>query len=155
MSTARTATVLSVARLPRARAFTRHYLEMVVAMVVGMVALGPVWSWLFARIGATDLFSRPDLAALVMATNMTISMAAWMRFRGHGWAPVAEMAAAMYLPFIMLFVPLWAGLISEATLMVTGHLLMLVAMAGAMLLRPHEYTHLHHAAQQARQGLPS
>ena len=149
MSTTHTATVLSTARYPRARAFTRHYLEMVIAMVVGMLALAPVWSWAVERIGATELFARPDLAALVMATDMTIAMSAWMRFRGHGWAPITEMAAAMYLPFIILFVPLWAGLITEATLMVAGHLLMLVAMAVAMLLRVHEYTHTHHAAQQA------
>lgn len=152
MSTARTATVLSVARLPRVRAFVRHYLEMVIAMVVGMVALGPVWPWLFSRVGATELFSRPDLAALVMATDMTIAMSAWMRFRGHGWAPIAEMAAAMYLPFIILFLPLWAGLIPEATLTVAGHLLMLVAMAAAMLLRPHEYTHTHHTHHCAQQA---
>jgi hypothetical protein len=30
----------------RAWLFTRHYLEMVVAMILGMVILGPVWSWL-------------------------------------------------------------------------------------------------------------
>lgn len=152
MSTTRTATDPSTVRDRRARAFARHYLEMVIAMFVGMVALAPVWSWAVERIGATELFSRPDLAALAMATDMTIAMSAWMRFRGHGWAPVAEMAAAMYLPFIILFLPLWAGLISETTLMVAGHLLMLVAMAGAMLLRPQEYTHTHHthhAAQQA------
>ncbi|MEX5259745.1 hypothetical protein [Kocuria sp. CPCC 205263] len=149
MSTTRTATVLATARDRRARAFARHYLEMVIAMVVGMIVLAPVWSWVLERIGATELFSRPDLAALVMVTDMTIAMSAWMRFRGHGWAPIAEMAAAMYLPFIILFVPLWAGLISAATLMVAGHLLMLVAMAGVMLLRPQEYTHAHHAAQQA------
>ncbi|MFE7631119.1 hypothetical protein [Kocuria sp. NPDC057446] len=145
MSTTRTATV----RDRRARAFARHYLEMVVAMVVGMIALAPVWSWVLERIGVTELFSRPDLAALVMATDMTIAMSVWMRFRGHGWAPIAEMAAAMYLPFIILFVPLWAGLISATTLMVAGHLLMLVAMAGAMLLRVHEYTHAHHHTHHA------
>ncbi|GAA1755460.1 hypothetical protein [Kocuria aegyptia] len=148
MSTTHTATVPSTARYRPARAFARHYLEMVVAMFVGMIALAPVWSWVAEWIGAIELFARPDLAALVMATDMTIAMSAWMRFRGHGWAPIAEMAAAMYLPFIILFVPLWAGLISEAALMVAGHLLMLVAMAGAMRLRPQEYTHAHHAAQQ-------
>ena len=152
MSITRTVTVLFTARYRRARAFTGHYLEMVIAMVVGMLALGPVWSWVFERVGATELFSRPDLAAMVMATDMTIAMSAWMRFRGHRWAPIAEMAAAMYLPFILLFVPLWAGLISEATLMVAGHMLMLVAMAGAMLLRPHEYSHTQHSLHAAQQA---
>jgi hypothetical protein len=42
-----------------------------------------------------------------MATNMTIAMSAWMRYRGHRWAATAEMAAAMYLPFIVLLFPLW------------------------------------------------
>jgi hypothetical protein len=38
-------------------------------------------------------------------------------------------------------VPLAFDLISEGALMLWGHVLMLVAMAAAMLLRPHEYAH--------------
>lgn len=50
--------------------FVRHYLEMVVAMVLGMVVLGMLWpsGWLV----------RPDVHALVMATDMTIPMVLWM-----------------------------------------------------------------------------
>jgi hypothetical protein len=51
------------------------------------------------------------------------------------------MGAAMYLPFLVLFVPLALGLIGEGALMLWGHVLMLPAMAAAMLLRPHEYAH--------------
>ena len=74
-----------------------------------------------------------------MATNMTVAMSAWMKIRGHGWRPIVEMGAAMYVPFLVLFVPLALGLIDTGALMLWGHLLMLPAMAGAMLLRPHEY----------------
>ena len=116
--------------------FTRHYLEMVVAMVVGMVVLGPleglVWPGLDDRI---------DVHALVMATNMAIGMGAWMRFRGHSWRGIAEMSASMYLPFAVLLVPYWAGAIGADALMTWGHVLMLPAMALAMLLRPAEYAH--------------
>lgn len=126
------------------RRFTRHYLEMVVAMVVGMVVLGPMESAALGALGWSAALDRPDLNALVMATNMTLAMSAWMRWRGHTWTPIAEMAAAMYLPFVVLFVPLWLGAISAGTLMVAGHLLMLPAMAVAMLLRRDEYTHAHH-----------
>jgi hypothetical protein len=150
MSTTDTTAPLPMAYFSRVWAFVRHYLEMVIAMAVGMIALAPLWSWLFAQAGLTQLFSRPDLSCLVMATDMTIVMAVWMRVRGHGWAPIAEMGAAMYLPFLVLFVPLWTGLISAHTLMVAGHLLMLVAMAVAMLLRPDEYTHAHHHHHKAR-----
>lgn len=78
---------------------------------------------------------------MIMATNMTVAMSAWMRFRGHGWRPIVEMNAAMYLPFPVLFVPLELELIDAGALMLWGHLLMLPAMAVAMLLRPYEYAH--------------
>jgi hypothetical protein len=122
------------------RQFVRHYLEMLVAMVVGMVALGPLWT---LALGSSGPLDRPELNALVMATNMTVAMSAWMRFRSHSWRATAEMAAAMYVPFLVLFPPLWLGVIDSRTMVVAGHVLMLPAMAGVMLLRPHEYLHHH------------
>jgi hypothetical protein len=123
--------------------FVRHYLEMVVAMVVGMVALGPLWTLALDAARTPAVLDRPELNALVMATNMTVAMSAWMRYRGHGWRATAEMAAAMYVPFLVLFPPLWLGVIDSGTMVVAGHVLMLAAMAGVMLLRPHEYVHNH------------
>ncbi len=124
-----------------AKRFVLHFLEMVVAMAVGMVALHPVWVFVLDTVGATELMHDPYAGALIMATNMTVAMSAWMRFRGHRWRPIAEMGAAMYLPFLVLFVPLALELIDEGVLMLWGHVLMLLAMAAAMLLRPHEYAH--------------
>ena len=124
------------ARAHRVRHFVRHYLEMVVAMLVGMVVLGPVEGLVWP-----DLTARADVGVLVMATNMAIGMGAWMRYRGHSWRGVAEMSASMYVPFLVLLVPFWAGAIGEHALMAWGHLLMLPAMAAAMLLRPAEYAH--------------
>ena len=125
------------------RRFVQHFLEMVVAMVVGMVALGPLWTLALDAAGVPGLLDRPELDSLVMATNMTVAMSAWMRYRGHGWAATAAMAAAMYVPFLVLFPPLWMDAISPGTMIVAGHMLMLPAMAGVMLLRPHEYLHGH------------
>jgi len=73
-------------------------------------------------------------------------MVAWMRFRGHGWASIVEMAAAMYLPFIVLFGPYWAGLVSAETMLLAGHVLMLPCMVAVMLHRREEYSqdHAHH-----------
>ncbi len=112
----------------------RHYVEMVVAMVAGMFALGPLWDLVWP--GWTD---RTEIHVLVMATNMAIGMGAWMRFRGHSWIAIGEMSAAMYVPFLVLFVPYWAGAVSADTVMTVGHVLMLPAMAAAMLWRPAEY----------------
>lgn len=120
--------------------FIRHYLEMIVAMIVGMVALGPLWSVAGEALGWSAALERPEPMALIMATNMTIAMTAWMRYRGHGWPATLEMAAAMYVPFLLLFPPLWLGILPTSGLMIGGHVLMLPAMAGVMLLRPGEYT---------------
>src|SRR5689334_7542698 len=92
--------------------FLRHYLEMVVAMVVGMVLLGPVWTLAFP--GLPD---RPAALALVMATDMAVGMAAWTLVRGHGGRSTAEMCAAMYLPFLVLLVPYALGLADGAAVM--------------------------------------
>jgi hypothetical protein len=124
-----------------AKKFVLHFAEMVVAMAVGMVVLHPLWMFLLDALDAAALMHNPYTGALIMATNMTVAMSAWMKFRGHRRRPIAEMGAAMYVPFLVLFVPLALELIDTGTLMLWGHLLMLPAMAVAMLLRPHEYAH--------------
>ncbi len=136
-------TDVRTARRRRVRKLVVHYLEMVVAMLVGMVALQPLWNMAFDAVGWSAVLDRPEPMALVMATNMTIGMTAVMRWRKHSWRACAEMAAAMYLPFVVLFVPMWAGLLSVDGMYLWGHLLMLFAMAGAMAIRPDEYAHCH------------
>lgn len=119
----------------------RHYLEMVLAMCAGMAVLVAVGGGLSA-LGLPVSFG-VEADTLLMATAMALAMAVWMRHRRHGWAAVLEMSAAMYLPFVALFVPLWTATITPDDLVLWGHLLMLPAMAGAMMLRPHEYTRPH------------
>ena len=126
---------------PSPKQFARHFAEMVVAMAVGMVVLHPLWMLVLDAAGAATLMHNPYTGALIMATNMTVAMSAWMRFRGHRWRSIFEMGAAMYVPFLVLFVPLGLELIDSGALMLWGHVLMLPAMAVAMLLRPKEYAH--------------
>ncbi|MDD7964084.1 hypothetical protein [Actinomycetospora lemnae] len=119
---------------PRARRLTRfagHYLEMVVAMVVGMVALAPLWpaAWVASE----------GVHAVVMATDMTVAMVLWMALRRHRWPRIAEMAAVMSLPFVALLVPYGLGVLPGSALMVAGHVIMFPLMLLAMLWRRHEY----------------
>lgn len=46
---------------------------MLVAMLIGMELLGPLWTP-----------ERVELSALWMAVSMSVPMALWMRYRGHG-----------------------------------------------------------------------
>lgn len=132
------------------RHFGRHYLEMVAAMLVGMVVLGPVWGLALSLLGLSDLRHYSELVAVVMATNMTIGMSVWMRHRGHGWTSIGEMAVAMYLPFVVLFAPYWAGLISGRAMLFAGHVLMLPFMFVVMLRRRDEYARNHRSHRTHR-----
>jgi hypothetical protein len=81
---------------------------------------------------------------------MTVPMVAWMRYRGHGWQPSGEMAAAMLLPtFVAIALDATAVVADAGALMVGEHIAMLLFMLAAMLLRPAEYTHAHHASAEA------
>ncbi|KAB8194712.1 AraC family transcriptional regulator [Nonomuraea phyllanthi] len=118
--------------------FVWHYIEMVIAMGLGMLLLGMVWSAVLPEI------TRTDVAVLVMAADMTIGMAVWMAVRRHSRAAIAEMSLAMVLPFVVLLVPYWFGVLPGHLVMSLGHLLMFVLMAVAMLRRRDEYLHHHH-----------
>jgi flagellar biosynthetic protein FliP len=109
-------------------------LEMIIAMVVGMIALEPVWSFLWPGLSGVT-----TAQVLVMATDMSVGMGLWMRFRRHGWPSIVEMSAAMYAPFVVLLPFYWASLLSGSALMIAGHVLMVPAMLAAMLRRRHEY----------------
>jgi hypothetical protein len=132
MTTATTSTENTRSTRKLAR-FVGHYVEMAAAMVVGMVALGPLWpaAWLV----------RADVDALAMATNMTLAMVLWMCIRRHSWPRIVEMSAVMYLPFVALLVPYWLGVLSGTGLMIAGHVIMFPLMLVAMLWRRSEYWH--------------
>ena len=123
--------------------FLRHFLEMIVAMIIGMVALGTSVAAILALLGHSDLLHYAALRALLMATYMTVGMSLWMRYRGHSWPRVREMAGAMFGPFILFLIPFWGGLISGGGLLAGGHVLMLPFMLGVMLVRREEYSQDH------------
>lgn len=131
------------------RHFVRHYVEMVVAMFLGMgVLLPPLGAAL--RAAGTSLHSSDVLMISAMALTMTAPMVGWMRYRGHSWPVCADMAAAMAIPTLAVLALLWSGLVADlGTLLVIEHVAMLPSMLVAMLLRRDEYTgSVHHHGQQ-------
>jgi hypothetical protein len=130
------------------RHLVRHYVEMVVAMFLGMVVLGLPAGWALGTVGSSWSELNTDAPALMllgMAATMTAPMVGWMRYRGHGWRANTEMSASMLVPTFAAIALLEAGLVDDiGVLLVVEHVAMLLGMLGVMLLRPAEYTH-HHA----------
>jgi hypothetical protein len=131
------------------RHFTRHYVEMVIVMFAGMAVLGLPAGWAMTAMGTSwDELQSDAPAAMfgLMAMTMIVPMVAWMRFRGHGWRANGEMSLSMVLPTLGAIALLSADVAEDVgALLVAEHGVMLLAMLGAMLLRPSEYTGHAHA----------
>jgi flagellar biosynthetic protein FliP len=122
------------------KTFIRHYLEMLLAMFIGMGVLAGGLAMAGVKIASVEL------ALLWMAFTMSLPMVAWMRYRGHGWAPSGEMTASMFLPSVAAILLLWVGVVEDrGALMGIQHVVMFPAMLGAMLLRRDEYSGHAHA----------
>lgn len=88
--------------------FWRHFLEMLGAMVVGMIATGAIF---LSLTGLTTweqvTVQYPTQVLLAMAAGMSLPMVAWMLYRGMGRKNAYEMAAAMVLPVIPFLCLVW------------------------------------------------
>jgi hypothetical protein len=126
-------------RKRRLSAFWRHFVEMLGAMVVGMIATGAVFlSIVGLKTWDQVTIQYPTQALLAMAAGMTVPMAAWMLYRGMGWRNASEMAAAMVLPGIPFLCPVWFGVTRSAQC--GGYcVLTVVAMLAVMVHRRSEY----------------
>ena len=130
-----------------ARHFVRHLGEMLIAMVAGMIVLGALDRALLAAAGtsaSTVRDSAPEAVALVMAFNMSVGMAVWMRHRGHTWAGVAEMAGAMFVPAVAAIALYRGGVADSGAILAIEHAGMLPAMVAVMLLHRTEYSQAVH-----------
>lgn len=130
------------------RHFLRRYAEMVLVMFLGMAVLGvPAGQALGALDSSWSQLraDAPALMLLLMAFTMTAPMVAWMQVRGHSSRANAEMAMSMIVPTLAVIALLGAGAVTDSgALLLLEHVLMLAGMFGVMLLRPDEYSHLHH-----------
>ena len=122
--------------------FWRHFLEMTVAMWVGMALGGVVFKGVLAALGTTITEARlhyPELTVLVMGFNMTAPMLAWMRHRGHTWRSAAEMGIVMFAPAVPVIALLRSDVIAFAAVCGLYCASMLAAMLVLMLYRRDEY----------------
>src|ERR687897_2083106 len=130
-------TVKTLANRPAAH-FARHYVEMVLAMFAGMIALGIPAGVALGGFGIDLTEDAPAAILLGMGITMTVPMVAWMRYRGHGWAASNEMAASMLIPTAGVIALLGVGLVDDVgALMMVEHVVMLPSMLVVMLLRRH------------------
>jgi hypothetical protein len=122
--------------------FTRHLLEMVVAMVAGMAVLGAaIWA-----LGEPPGYSKLLVEYGLMGASMSVPMVAWMRHRGHSWSDGLEMTLAMLAPMFALVLPVELGVVGLTghSLMMLSHVAMIGGMVALMIYRRDRYAHGAH-----------
>ena len=122
--------------------FTRHLLEMVLAMLAGMAVFGvAIWA-----LGEPPGYSNLLVKYGLMGASMAAPMVGWMRRRGHSWSDGGEMTAAMLSPMFALVLPVELGVVGLTghSLMMLSHVAMIGGMVVLMLFRFERYAHGTH-----------
>jgi hypothetical protein len=145
-------------RGPQLQRFSRHVIEMTVAMMLGMCVLGMTFRAIHLAVFGTGFdaawHEHTELAVFAMTFNMTLPMVALMRYRDHGWERCGEMAAAMFALAFALLVPFWLGALSATAVLPLEMALMLPAMIAVMALRFDEYAAPHGSLSASAQRAP-
>jgi hypothetical protein len=132
-----------VTRRGSKRAFARHFVEMILAMFLGMGVLGGLSELAFAVSGSSLSDQPGGVHIMLMGFNMTVPMVMWMSYRGHPRAQNLEMAASMVVPTLAAAVLAWAGVLGTAAGLGVQHSAMIPAMLGVMLWRYEHYSQHH------------
>jgi hypothetical protein len=116
--------------------FAAHYLEMCAVMCLGAVPLSVTFFGTAALLGYANLPERlPVLSALVVAINLSVPMAVWMRFRCMPWRPTVEMSGATMAVGLVLIVGYWLGIVAAESLIEVQTSLACPVMLAVMLVR--------------------
>jgi hypothetical protein len=122
--------------------FARHFGEMMLAMVLGMVVLGFAIELALGVAGESLADASAPLMASVMAFTMTVPMVAWM----HYWhrMPLGrsiEMTASMVVPTVVAIALYGLAAVSSEAVLVVQHAVMIPSMLAVMLWKYDAYTH--------------
>jgi hypothetical protein len=110
--------------------FVGHFVEMQLAMMVGMIFGGPL---------GIPAVTSIELRAGLWLIAMIVPMVAWMALRGMSWRCSFEMSAAMIVPTLAVLPAFWGGLIPGVALISFEHLSMAPAMLALMVYRRRDY----------------
>lgn len=129
--------------------FLWHFLQMVLAMEVGMIVYHKLaWPLLAQTLYADWTDAYPLVGYWMMVAFMALGMLALMFYHRSSARYCFEMTGAMLAPIVALTVLVLCSLIPSHVLYGIGDPVMFVAMAAFMLYGPHD--HAHHAHEQSR-----
>lgn len=116
--------------------FLLHFVEMCMVMCVSGIILSVLFFQAAAALGYTNLpRTAPELSVFVIAVNLSVPMAAWMRYRGMEWRPTLEMAVPTMATGLLLIAAYWLEIVAAGSLIEIQTSLACPVMLAVMLLR--------------------
>ena len=136
--------------------FVLHYIEMCAVMCIGALVLSVLFFGAAGLFGYTDMPRQfPELSVLVIAINLSVPMAAWMRFRGMDWRPTVEMAGSTMVVGLLLIAAYWLGIVAKGSLVDVQTSLACPVMLAVMSVRfPLYSAHQGHRVHRSNTGNP-
>jgi hypothetical protein len=129
--------------------FLLHLAEMCMVMCIRGIILSVAFFQGAVALGYTNLpQTAPELSVLVIAINLSVPMAAWMRYRGMEWRPTLEMTIPTMATGLLLIAAYRLDLIATSSLIEIQTSLACPVMLAVMLLRFPLYS-APHAAHHA------
>ena len=126
--------------------FLLHLAEMCMVMCVSGIVLSVLFFQGAIALGYTNLpVTAPALSVFVIAVNLTVPMAIWMRYRGMEWRPTLEMAIPTLATGLLLIGAYWLDLVAASSLIEIQTSLACPVMLAVMLLRFPLYSAPHTA----------
>jgi hypothetical protein len=126
--------------------FALHVAEMCLVMCGGGIILSVAFFEGAVALGYDDLpTTAPALSVLVIAINLSVPMAVWMRYRGMGWRPTLEMTIPTKATGLLLIAAYWLDLLAADRLIEIETGLACPVMLAVMLLRFPLYSAPHPA----------
>jgi putative intracellular protease/amidase len=121
--------------------FALRLLELVVAMSIGMFVLGGALHTVMSAVGvAYPAGSFAAFAILEMGVIMAVPAAAWMRYRGHGWASTLELSGAVLVPTAAVILLVSLGVFDGKAGLLVQHVVLVVLVLVVMVRHRAEFS---------------
>jgi hypothetical protein len=126
--------------------FLLHFAEMCIVMCVSGIVLSVLLFQGAVALGYSNLpETAPALSVLVIALNLSLPMAAWMRYRGMDWRPTLEMTIPTLATGLLLIGGYRLDIVAAGSLIEIQTRLACPVMLAVMLLRFPLYAAPHSA----------
>lgn len=122
--------------------FGRQLAALLLATQVGLAAVVAIGAVLATLWHADPLGTFPELSVVAMGVGMTVGAAAWMRYGGHRWDGILEIAGAILASIVGLAIASALGVVDSTRIAAWADPVMIAMLVAAASARRADFSRL-------------